>query len=402
MSRPARIEIDVAALRHNHRLLRRVHGGRVLAVLKADAYGHGAERCANALAVEADGFAVAFGDEAAALRAAGVRAALLVLEGVFGAKELDTAAREHWWIVVHHEDPLLMIERCRTTQPLHVWLKVDTGMHRCGFEPAAVRGAYQRLHASGKVACITLMTHFARADEVEQDFTAQQIARFDDATAGLPGLRSLANSAGVLCRPAARRDWARCGIALYGADPRGGNPFSAALRPVMKARSEIIAVRDVSTGEAICYRARFVADRATRVGLVAFGYADGSRAADNGTPVAVDKQRAPLIGRVSMDMLTVDLTDLPNARIGSEVELWGPNIPVGDVAASAGTIAYELLCNAKRAPRVTKSRLLEGSRGRTTSWREVVGEGLAFVFVQPRRCSATLRSGRPQKRKLPN
>lgn len=214
MSSPARIEIDVAALRRNHRLLRRVHGGRVLAVLKADAYGHGAEYCANALAGEADGFAVAFGDEAAALRAAGVRAALLVLEGVFGAKELDTAARERWWIVVHQEDQLRMIERCPAAQPLHVWSKVDTGMHRCGFEPAAVRGAYQRLLASGKVASITLMTYFARADEVEQDFTTQQIARFDDATAGLPGLRSLTNSAGVLCWPAARRDWARCGIAL--------------------------------------------------------------------------------------------------------------------------------------------------------------------------------------------
>lgn len=362
MSRPARIEIDVAALRHNHRLLRRVHGGRVLAVLKADAYGHGAERCANALAGEADGFAVAFGDEAAALRAAGVRAPLLVLEGVFGAKELDTAARERWWIVVHHEDQLRMIERCPAAQPLHVWLKVDTGMHRCGFEPAAVRGAYQRMHASGKVASITLMTHFARADEVEQDLTTQQIASFDSATAGLPGLRSLANSAGVLCWPAARRDWARCGIALYGADPRGENPSGDALHPVMKARSEIIAVREVAAGEAIGYGARFVADRATRVGLVAFGYADGyPRAAGNGTPVAIDKQRAALIGRVSMDMLTVDLTDLPSAGIGSEVELWGPHIPVGAVAASAGTIAYELLCNAKRAPRVTESRLREGS-----------------------------------------
>ncbi|MEO8061019.1 MAG: alanine racemase [Burkholderiales bacterium] len=362
MSRPARIEIDVAALRHNYRLLRRVHGGRVLAVLKADAYGHGAECCANVLAGEADGFAVAFGDEAAALRAAGVRAALLVLEGVFGAKELDTAARECWWIVVHHEDQLRMIERCPAAQPLHVWLKADTGMHRCGFDLTAVRGAYQRLLASGKVASITLMTHFARADEVEQDFTVQQISRFDQATAGLPGLRSLANSAGVLCWPAARRDWARCGIALYGADPRGGNPSGDALRPVMKARSEIIAVRDVAAGEAIGYGARFVADRATRVGLVAFGYADGyPRAAGNGTPVAVDKQRTGLVGRVSMDMLTVDLTDLPGTGIGGEVELWGPNIPVGDVAASAGTIAYELLCNAKRAPRVTESHLLEGS-----------------------------------------
>jgi alanine racemase len=354
MSRPARIDIDVGALRHNHRLLRKVYGGRVLAVLKADAYGHGAERCATALAGEADGFAVAFGDEAAALRAGAVRSPLLVLEGVFSAKELDTAARERWWIVVHHEDQLRMIERCPTAQPLHVWLKVDTGMHRCGFEPGALRGAYQRLLDSGRVAAITLMTHFARADEADQDFTAQQIARFDESTAGLPGPRSLANSAGVLCWPAARRDWARCGIALYGADPRRGPASGEALRPVMKARSQVMAVREVAAGEAIGYGARFVAERSTRVGLVAFGYADGyPRAAANGTPVSVDKQRAPLIGRVSMDMLTVDLTDLPEAGIGSDVELWGDHIPVGDVAASAGTIAYEVLCNAKRAGRVS-------------------------------------------------
>jgi alanine racemase len=363
MSRPARIEIDLAALRHNHRLLRRLHGGRVLAVLKADAYGHGAECCASALADEANGLAVAFGDEAAALRAAGVQSALLVLEGVFGARELDRAARERWWIVVHHEEQLRMIERCPTTQPLHVWLKVDTGMHRCGFEPSAVRGAYQRLLASGKVASITLMTHFARADEPDQHFTAQQIARFDDATAGLPGPRSLANSAGVLYWPGARRDWARCGIALYGADPRGGQASGTALRPVMKVRSEIIAVREVAAGEAIGYGARFVADRATRVGLVAFGYADGyPRRAGNGTPVAVDGHRAALVGRVSMDMLTVDLTDLPSAGIGSKVELWGDQISVGEVAASAGTIAYELLCNAKRAPRVTEEALDDGTR----------------------------------------
>jgi alanine racemase len=171
-----------------------------------------------------------------------------------------------------------------------------------------------------------------------------------------------------LCWPAARRDWARCGIALYGADPRGENPSGDALHPVMKARSEIIAVREVAVGEAIGYGACFVADRATRVGLVAFGYADGyPRAAGNGTPVAVDKQRTALVGRVSMDMLTVDLTDLPGTGIGSEVELWGPHIPVGDVAASAGTVAYELLCNAKRAPRVTESHLLEGNG---VEWRQ--------------------------------
>lgn len=348
MTRPARITIDADALRHNLGMLRRLHGGRVLAVLKANAYGHGAVACARALA-EADGFAVAFGDEAAALRAAGVNARLLVLEGVFSVAELHMAARESWSIVVHHEEQLAMIERCELSRGgLDVWLKLDSGMHRCGFEPAAFRAAHARLMATGKVSSITLMSHFARADEYESSFTAHQIARFDNAVAGLPGPRSLANSAGVLSWPDARRDWARCGIALYGAD----GDRQAGLRPVMRVGSEIVAIREVAAGEAVGYGGRFVPTRPTRVGLVAFGYADGyPRSAPDGTPVAVDGQRAPLIGRVSMDMLTVDLTDLPSARVGSEVELWGRNVPVAEVAAHAGTIAYELLCNAKRAPK---------------------------------------------------
>jgi alanine racemase len=348
MSRPARITIDVDALRHNHRVIRRLHGGRVLAVLKANAYGHGAVACARALA-EADGFAVAFGDEATALRAAGVRAPLLVLEGVFSVAELHTAVRESWAIVVHHEEQLAMIEGGELPPcSLHVWLKLDSGMHRCGFEPGAFRAAHARLVATGKVSSITLMSHFARADECESSFTAQQISRFDEAVAGLPGPRSLANSAGVLSWPAARRDWARCGIALYGA----GAEQQAGLRPVMQVGSEIIAIREIAAGEPVGYGGRFVASRPTRVGLVAFGYADGyPRSAPDGTPVAVDGQRVPLVGRVSMDMLTVDLTELPSARVGSEVELWGRDVPVDEVAARAGTIAYELLCNAKRAPK---------------------------------------------------
>lgn len=346
MSRPARITIDVEALRHNHRVLRRLHGGRILAVLKANAYGHGAVACARALG-DADGFAVAFGDEATALRAAGVRAPLLVLEGVFSVAELDTAVRESWAIVVHHEEQLAMIERSALPpHGLHVWLKLDSGMHRCGFEPDTFRAAHARLTATGKVSSITLMSHFARADECESAFTSEQIARFDDAVAGLPGPRSLANSAGVLSWPAARRDWARCGIALYGA----GADEPAGLRPVMRVGSEVIAIREIAAGEPVGYGGRFVATRPTRVGLVAFGYADGyPRSAPDGTPVAVDGQRVPLVGRVSMDMLTVDLTELPTARVGSEVELWGRDVPVGDVATRAGTIAYELLCNTKRA-----------------------------------------------------
>jgi alanine racemase len=349
MTRPARITVDLDALRHNHGALRRLHGGRVLAVLKANAYGHGALACARALA-DAEGFAVAFGDEATALRAAGVRSPLLVLEGVFSVAELHTALRESWAIVVHHEEQLAMIERSALPRGgLHVWLKMDSGMHRCGFEPDAFHAAHARLRATGKVASITLMTHFARADECDSGFTAQQIARFDRATAGLPGPRSLANSAGVLFWPAARRDWARCGIALYGAGAGAGTAMG--LRPVMRASSEVIAIRDIAAGEPLGYGGRFVATRPTRVGLVAFGYADGyPRSAPAGTPVAVDGQRVPLIGRVSMDMLTVDLTTLGSARVGSEVELWGHHVAVDEVAENAGTIAYELLCNAKRAP----------------------------------------------------
>jgi alanine racemase len=353
MSRPARIRIDLHALRYNYKLLRQAHGGRALAVLKADAYGHVAIACARALAACADGFAVAFGDEAAALRAAGVRAPLLVLEGVFSPAELRTAARERWWIVVHHEQQIEMIERRAITDAgLDVWLKIDSGMHRCGFDASAARSAYERLNGSGKVRSITLMSHFARADEPECGLTAQQIERFDHATAGLPGARSLANSAGILYWPHARRDWGRCGIGLYGVEPRGTSGAPSGLRPVMTVRSEIIAVREIGPGEPLGYGARFVAARPTRVGLVAFGYADGyPRSARDGTPVAVDGQIAPLIGRVSMDMLTVDLSGMPNAGVGSQVELWGDDVPVAEVAACAGTIAYELLCNAKRAPK---------------------------------------------------
>lgn len=354
MSRPARINIDLRALRHNYRCLRETHGRRMLAVLKADAYGHGAAGCARALAGSVDGFAVAFGEEASALRAAGVRAPLLVLEGVFTTTELHTAIAEGWWIVVHHEEQLAMIERLASNDArLNVWLKVDSGMHRCGFRPAAVRRAHARLAASGKVLSITLMSHLARADEADHDFTVQQLDCFEQATAGLPGPRSLANSAGILFWPAARRDWGRGGIALYGVDPSGAPSPTSKLQPVMSVESAIMALREIDAGEALGYGGTFVATRRTRIGLVAFGYADGyPRATLPSTAVAVDGQKVALIGRVSMDMMTVDLTELPTAGVGSRVELWGRQVSVNDVARGAGTIAYELLCNAKRAQRV--------------------------------------------------
>ena len=345
--RPARALIDLAALRHNYQLARVRHGGRALAVVKANAYGHGATQCARALAGLADGFAVAFLEEALELRAAGIRQPILLLEGPFAADELAEVQRHGLWIVVHDADQIRMIESSALSGSLNVWLKVNSGMNRAGFVPEVVEEAWHRLTDSGKVASITLMTHFARADEPHVITTSEQIDRFDAATRHLPGARSLANSGGVLGWPAAHRDWARPGILLYGADPMPGN--GNGLQPVMSLESAIIAVREIETGQPLGYGARFVADRPTRVGLVAMGYADGyPRVVADGTPLAVDGLRTRLIGRVSMDMLTVDLTDLPASGIGSPVELWGRNIAVNRIAEAAGTIAYELLCNVKR------------------------------------------------------
>ena len=351
MARPSRARIDLGALRHNYALARQLHGGRALAVLKSNAYGHGAVRCAQALEGRADGFAVAFLEEALALRAAGIAGPMLVLEGVFEAHELQQIRAHDLWTVVHHEAQLRMIEDAADVHGLHVWLKADSGMGRAGFALADVAGAHERLQATGRVAEITLMTHFARADEPGHDATARQIAAFDAATAGLPGDRSLCNSAGTLAWPAARRDWARPGILLYGADPMP-EPANG-LRPVMTLESEVFAVRTLQPGAALGYGGGFVAEKPTRVGLVAIGYADGyPRIAPTGTPVAVDGRPARLIGRVSMDMLTVDLSDLPRAGIGSSVELWGPQVDVNIVARAAGTVSYELLCNVKRVPLV--------------------------------------------------
>ncbi len=348
MSRPARATIDLQALRHNYRLARQLHGGRALAVLKANAYGHGALACARALQGEADGFAVAFVEEALALREGGIEAPILVLEGVFEQRELATASWHGLWLVVHQEEQVRMLETAPAgLGPWQVWLKVDSGMHRAGLAPAHLAACHARLVASGRVGEITLMSHFARADEPEREATLAQLAVFEAAVAGLPGPRSLGNSAGVLAWPQARRDWARPGIMLYGADPL---PVpNTSLRPVMRLASRVFAERWLAAGEALGYGGAFVATQPTRVGLVAMGYADGyPRAAGTGTPVAVDGQASITLGRVSMDMLTVDLTHLQRAGIGSTVELWGAQVPVNTVAQRAGTIAYELLCNVKR------------------------------------------------------
>ncbi len=350
MTRPSKAVIDLNALRHNYSHMRSMHGARALAVVKANAYGHGALPCAQALSGLADGFAVAFAQEASVLREGGVHAPILLLEGCFDTAELVQACEQRLWIAVHQASQLHRIEHTPLPmKSLHVWLKIDTGMHRSGFEPAQVAEVFARLSACASVASITFMTHFSRADEPDHPATARQVEVFDSATAGLPGERSLSNSGAIIGWPAAHRDWARPGIVLYGADPMPTRNHG--LIPVMTLESQVFAIKTIATGESLGYGGTFVAERPTRVGLVAIGYADGyPRSAPTGTPIAVDGHLTRTIGRVSMDMLTVDLTELPEVAMGASVQCWGRQIDINLVAQAAGTISYELLCNVKRVP----------------------------------------------------
>jgi alanine racemase len=352
MSRPAIAYIRLDAFRHNYRLAKKLHGGRALAVIKANAYGHGAVQCALAIEDEADGFAVASIEEALALRDAGIMAPILLLEGFFEVAELPEIKAHNLWIVVHHLWQVEALMAAKLRRPLTVWLKMDSGMHRVGLAPDAYRLAYEKLINHPNVSQIVLMSHFARVDEPASAHPPQQLEIFRAAIAGINAPVSLSNSAGVLGWPLSYADWARPGIMLYGVNPIAGQTVSSGdrLRPVMQLESTVISLRTIPSGEPVGYGCTFVAERPTRVGVVACGYADGyPRIAQTGMPVAVAGKLTRLIGRVSMDMLTVDLTDLPEANLGSRVELWGDQVPVNEVASRAGTIAYELLCNVKRA-----------------------------------------------------
>ncbi|MCD5992123.1 alanine racemase [Pseudomonas sp. CDFA 602] len=352
--RPARALIDLQALRHNFQLARESTGAKALAVIKADAYGHGAVRVAQALEAQTDGFAVACIEEALELRAAGINAPILLLEGFFEADELALIAEHDFWFVVHSMWQLEALEKAAMAKPVTVWLKLDTGMHRVGLHPQDYRIAYQRLLATGKVTKVVLMSHFARADELDSAASTEQVAVFNAARQGLNAETSLKNSPAVLGWPNIASDWVRPGIMLYGATPFDqSQPLADRLQPVMTLESKIISVRELGVNEPVGYGARFITDRPARIGVVALGYADGyPRHAPTGTPVCIDGAPGRLLGRVSMDMLCVDLTDLPNAGLGSRVELWGKNVLASDVAAHADTIPYQLFCNLRRVPRV--------------------------------------------------
>lgn len=353
MPRPIQARVDLSALENNLYVARHATSSRIMAVIKANAYGHGLLNAAEALA-NADGFALLDVADAVRLREAGYRQTILLLEGFFDAQDLALAAEYDLACVVHSSWQIALLDAYPARGSLDVWLKVNSGMTRLGFAPGQLDGAMTALRRHPALHEITLMTHFAHADEKRG--VSEQLDVFNQAAYDYRAARSLANSAALLRHRSTHGDWVRPGIMLYGASPFSDvSARQLGLRPAMTLESRIIAVQELRAGDEIGYGALFRADRSMRVGVVACGYADGyPRHAPNGTPISVDGQKSRLLGRVSMDMLYVDISHLPGADVGSTVTLWGDGVPVEEVARAAGTISYELMCAvAARVPVLT-------------------------------------------------
>lgn len=351
MPRPIHATFDLAALRNNLAVARaRAPDSKVWAVVKANAYGHGLLRTVEALA-SADGFALLDLEEAVRLRDAGVRKPILLLEGFFSLDDLAVVVEHGLSAVIHGEEQVDLLVAAGFPARIPLYLKLNTGMNRLGFAPDAFAIALERLQGCRMAGEITLMTHFADADG--ERGVREQLQRFTKATRELTLPRSLANSAALLRFPETHADWVRPGIMLYGCSPFADESAERiGLRPVMTLASELLAVRELAKGDRVGYGGAFVAPRRMRVGVVACGYADGyPRHAPDGTPVLVAGRRARTAGRVSMDMLTVDLTGVPEAAVGAPVTLWGEGLSADEVATAAGTLSYELLCQlAARVP----------------------------------------------------
>lgn len=346
MSRPARACVDLDALRSNLSLARQTApGSRVMAVVKANGYGHGMVQVAHAMQA-ADGFGVACLEEAVQLRDAGITQPVTLLEGAFHADELEAISRLQLATVIHSRHQLEALAEAALPQPVAVWLKLDTGMHRLGFAPAELAEVHARLQALPQVGRLGLMSHFACADERDDTATQRQLDVFSAAVGGYPGERSLANSGALLGWQASHGDWVRPGLMLYGISPFVDTTAEAhGLRPVMTLETELIAINAFQAGDAVGYGGSWVCPEKMRIGVAAIGYGDGyPRHAITGTPVLVDGQQTHIVGRVSMDMICIDLRNLPQARIGSGVTLWGRGLPVELVARHADTIPYELVC----------------------------------------------------------
>lgn len=355
MPRPIRATISAGALAHNLLAAKALAGdAKVWAVVKANAYGHGIERAARALDA-ADGFAVLDLQEAARLRVAGVTKPILLLEGFFKPADIPLLPKYGLTPVVHNPEQVEMLKRTELPGKIDVYVKVNSGMNRLGFTLDSLRPAYHALRLHPEVKSLTLMTHFADADGASG--VKAQLDWFNDLAKEFPAPRSLANSAALIRFPEARGDAVRPGIMLYGCSPFGStsaSPQSAeslGLKPAMTLTSELIATQHLQQGERVGYGFAYEAAGEMTIGVVACGYADGySRHAPTGTPVLVNGRRARIVGRVSMDMISIDISDIPEARIGTPVTLWGEGLPADEVAAAAGTLSYELLCGL--APRV--------------------------------------------------
>ena len=360
MPRPILATIHTAALSHNlARARAAAPDARVWAIVKANAYGHGIARVFDGLR-SADGFALLDLAEAKTLRALDWRGPILLLEGCFDARDLETCSRLDLWHVVHCNEQIDMLAAHKTLAPHRVFLKMNSGMNRLGFIPERYRAAWTRLNVLPQVDEISLMTHFSDADGPKG--VAAQIKTFESVTHDLPGERTLSNSAGVLRHPgelAERSDWIRPGIAVYGSAPDFPEHSAAdwGLQPTMTLTSKIIGVQNLVAGDTVGYGSSFTATQAMRIGVVACGYADGyPRHCTTGTPVLVGGVRTRMVGRVSMDMITVDLSPVPAAGMGSEVTLWGQAsggavLSIDEIAQAAGTVSYELMCAlAQRVP----------------------------------------------------
>ncbi|HAS6078179.1 TPA: alanine racemase [Vibrio vulnificus] len=338
--------IDLVALQHNLQLIKQqAPHSKLMAVVKANGYGHGLRHVAKH-AVGADAFGVARIEEALQLRACGVVKPILLLEGFYSSGDLPVLVTNNIQTVVHCEEQLRDLENAELETPVVVWLKIDSGMHRLGVRPEQYQAFVERLHQCPNVAKpLRYMSHFGCADEMNNEMTPTQIELFLSLTRGCKGERSLAASAGLLAWQESQLEWVRPGIIMYGVSPFGDKTASElGYKPVMTLKSHLIAVRDVKAGESVGYGATWISERDTKVGVIAIGYGDGyPRTAPNGTPVLVNGRKVPIAGRVSMDMLTVDLGPDATDYVGDEAILWGADLPAEDVAQHIGTIAYELV-----------------------------------------------------------
>lgn len=356
MPRPIRATISAAALRHNFAAARRFAGdAKLWAVLKANAYGHGLERAARALA-DTDGFAVLDFQEAARLRAAGITKPILMLEGFFKPADLPLLHQYALTPVIHNAEQVALLAKTPLPAPLDVYVKVNSGMNRLGFTVDSLRSAFNALREIPNIRSFTLMTHFADADgpggiRGQLEWFGELVKPFE------PQPRSLANSAALIAHPESRTGWARPGIMLYGCSPFADRSAeSLGLKPAMTLATEIIGTQQLQAGERIGYGFSYEAVGEMTIGIVACGYADGyPRHAPTGTPVLVNGRRTRTVGRVSMDMICVDISDMPEAHIGTPVTMWGEGLSADEVGASAGTLSYELLC--ALAPRVPVSEV---------------------------------------------